>query len=270
MVVSAWNGEITGARGGNEQSLADLVAKKIENLVVEGVLKAGQILPSERRLTEKLGMSRTAVREGIKILRARGIVETSHGRGSYVTQLTGDPVLPPMMHLLSAYPRTLYDLLEVRSLLEAEAARLAALHGTATDFNLISHRYREMVAADSHTTDPSVHAKLDYAFHASICEASDNPVLVHMLRSITDLLLSSVYASVNNLYHRESHKKKIDMQHSKLYNAVIGRHPDQARKAASEHIEVVAQTLRALEQEEHGLVRATLRSKAGSDAGAQN
>jgi GntR family transcriptional regulator, glc operon transcriptional activator len=69
----------------SEQNIADVVAEQIEKLIVEGVLKPGQILPSERRLTEKLEVSRTAVREGIKIVRARGIVETSHGLGSYVT-----------------------------------------------------------------------------------------------------------------------------------------------------------------------------------------
>src|SRR6185312_8167619 len=114
-----------------------------------------------------------------------------------------------------AHPRTLYDLLEVRALLEAEAARLAALRGTSADFNMITHRYREMIASHGDAMDPSVHAKLDHAFHLAVCEASHNPVLVHTLRSLTDLMLSSVYASVNNLYHREPHKQRIDRQHSK-------------------------------------------------------
>lgn len=259
MVVPVRGVDASTTKAGTGQNLADVVAEKIEGLIVEGVLKAGQILPSERRLTEKLGMSRTAVREGIKILRARGIVETSHGRGTYVTQLTGDLALPPMMHLLAAHPRTLFDLLEVRSLLESEAARLAALRGTTADFNLITHRYQEMVASHGDATDPSIHAKLDHAFHLSICEASHNPVLVHMLRSLNDLLLSSVYASVNNLYHRKPHKQQIDRQHLKLYNAVIGQRPEQARKAAAEHVKIIGQSLRELEQEEHRLIRATLR-----------
>lgn len=256
MVVPAWSGANETKMEG-DRKLADVVAEKIESLIVEGVLKAGQMLPSERRLTEKLGVSRTAVREGIKILRARGIVETSHGRGTYVTELTGELALPPMMHLLTAYPRTLYDLLEVRSLLESEAARLAALRGTTADFTMIGHRYRE--ASHEGDVDPSVHARLDHAFHLSICEASHNPVLVHMLRSLTDLLLSSVYASVNNLYHREPYKRQIDRQHHRLYNAVVGKLPEQARKAAAEHVKIVGESLQELEQEEHRLVRATLR-----------
>ena len=68
-----------------------MVAERIERLIVDGVLKMGQTLPSERRLTDKLGVSRTALREGLKLLRARGIIETSHGRGSFVASLTAQP-----------------------------------------------------------------------------------------------------------------------------------------------------------------------------------
>lgn len=243
----------------SSRQVADVVAERIERLIVDGVLKTGQALPSERRLTDKLGVSRTALREGLKLLRARGIIETSHGKGSFVASLTAQPTLTPMMHLLGSQPRTLYDLFEVRALLEAESARLAALRGTAADFVLITRRYEEMLAAHGKETSASTHARLDHAFHLAICEASHNPVLVHTLSTLTDLLLSSVFASVNNLYHREPQKRVIDRQHARLYNAVTGKLPEQARKAAADHIDSVCANLREIEQEEQRLVRATLR-----------
>ncbi|WP_323149607.1 GntR family transcriptional regulator, partial [Pseudomonas oryzihabitans] len=67
--------------------VAENVSQQIERLVVDGVLKVGQPLPSERRLCDKLGVSRTALREGLGLLRARGIIETRHGQGSFVAQL---------------------------------------------------------------------------------------------------------------------------------------------------------------------------------------
>ena len=165
----------------------------------------------------------------------------------------------PLMHLFNPQPRTLYDLLEVRSLLEAESARLAALRGTEADFIMIRRRYDEMMAAQGSETDAATHAHLDHAFHRAICEASHNPVLVHTLQSLTDLLLGSVFACVNNLYHREPEKKLIDRQHARLYNAVIARQPEQARRAAAEHVDSVRQSLADIEQEEQRLVRATRR-----------
>ena len=66
---------------GRSLQVADVVCERIERLIVDGVLKTGQLLPSERRLTEKLGVSRTALREGLKVLRARGIINTEQGKG---------------------------------------------------------------------------------------------------------------------------------------------------------------------------------------------
>lgn len=117
--------------------VADQVAERVERLIVEGVLKVGQALPSERRLVEKLGCSRSALREGLRVLRGRGIIDTEQGRGSFVADLTGQAGATPLMHLFSSQPRTLFDLLEVRALLEAESARLAALRATDVDRLLI-------------------------------------------------------------------------------------------------------------------------------------
>jgi len=243
----------------SKRQLADVVVQRIERLIIDGVLKPGQTLPSERRLTEKLGVSRTSLREGLKILRTRGLIETSQGKGSFVSELTTQPAQTQLMHLLGSQPRTLYDLLEVREMLEAESARLGALRGTPADFVLITRRYEEMIAAHTKETDPSTHARLDHAFHLAICEASHNPVLVHTLRGLSDLMLSSVFASVNNLYHREPQKRQIDRQHARLYNAVTGQLPEQARRAASLHIRSVRESLTEIEQEEQRLVRSTLR-----------
>ncbi|WP_407294562.1 transcriptional regulator GlcC [Stutzerimonas zhaodongensis] len=242
------------------RQLADVVAERIERLIVDGVLKVGQALPSERRLCEKLGISRSALREGLRVLRGRGIIVTSQGRGSHVAKLSGEQDASPLMHLFNSQPRTLYDLLEVRALLEGESARLAALRGTDADFILLRRRYEEMLAAHTaESADPREHARLDHAFHLAVSEASHNPVLVHTLQSLTDLMLSTVFASVNNLYHRPMQKRQIDRQHSRLFHAITERLPDQAQRAARDHIHSIRDNLKEIEQEEQRLVRATMR-----------
>ncbi|QXI30910.1 transcriptional regulator GlcC [Pseudomonas vanderleydeniana] len=246
------------------RQLADVVAERIEQLIVDGVLKPGQVLPSERRLCEKLGISRPALREGLRILRGKGIIDTRHGQGSQVvSQLSNPTETTALMHLFSSQPKTIYDLLEVRALLEGEAARLAALRGTDADFHLISKRYDEMISAHGSPAglDPQQHARLDLAFHLAICDASHNPVLVHTLQSLTDLMLSSVFASVNNLYHRPASLQQLDRQHGKLYRSIIERLPDVAQRAARDHINGIRDGLREIEQEEQRLVRSTLRLK---------
>ena len=244
----------------DRRQLSDVVAERIERLIVDGVLKVGQALPSERRLCEKLGISRSALREGLRVLRSRGIIETAQGRGSHVAKLSGEQDASPLMHLFNSQPRTLYDLLEVRALLEGESARLAALRGTDADFILLRRRYEEMLAAHTaESADPREHARLDHAFHLAVSEASHNPVLVHTLQSLTDLMLSTVFASVNNLYHRPMQKRQIDRQHSRLFHAITERLPEQAQRAARDHIHSIRDNLKEIEQEEQRLVRATMR-----------
>lgn len=243
-----------------DRRLADVVAEKIERLIVDGVLKVGQALPSERRLCQKLGISRSAIREGLRVLRGRGIIETAQGRSSSVAQLSQTPNASPLMHLFSSQPRTLFDLLEVRALLEGESARLAALRGTDADFILLRRRYEEMLAAQTEEGgDLREHAYLDHAFHRAVSEASHNAVLVHTLQSLTDLMLSTVFASVNNLYHRPLQKQQIDRIHSRLFRAVIERQPNQAQRAARDHIYSIRDNLKEIEQEEQRLIRATMR-----------
>lgn len=188
--------------------ICEVVAESIERLIIDGVLKVGQPLPSERRLCEKLGFSRSALREGLTVLRGRGIIETAQGRDSRVARLNRVQDTSPLIHLFSTQPRTLYDLLDVRALLEGESARLAATLGTQADFVVITRCYEKMLAASENNKEISLieHAQLDHAFHLAICQASHNQVLVFTLQSLTDLMFNSVFASVNNLYHRPQQK----------------------------------------------------------------
>lgn len=188
--------------------ICEVVAESIERLIIDGVLKVGQPLPSERRLCEKLGFSRSALREGLTVLRGRGIIETAQGRDSRVARLNRVQDASPLIHLFSTQPRTLYDLLDVRALLEGESARLAATLGTQADFVVITRCYEKMLAASENNKEISLieHAQLDHAFHLAICQASHNQVLVFTLQSLTDLMFNSVFASVNNLYHRPQQK----------------------------------------------------------------
>src|SRR5690606_2799763 len=154
--------------------------ERIERLIIDGVLKVGQPLPSERRLCEKLGVSRSALREGLRALRGLGIIETKHGIGSFVAGLSAQRNQSPLIHLFSSQPRTRYDLLEVRALLEGEAARLAATRGTSADFMMIRRHYEDMIAAQRATAPlpPEEIARVDHAFHRAINDAAHHPVPV--------------------------------------------------------------------------------------------
>ena len=250
----------------NEERLApsstsQAIASKLETLILDGVFRPGQLLPSERRLCERLGVGRSSLREALGSLRSKGVIVTRQGRGSEVAPLVEAPHATPLMHLFREHPRTLYDLLEVRALLEGESASLAASRGTASDRVLITRRYREMADYVEKADPLEVErlARLDHAFHLAICEASHNPVLVHTLQGLTDLLLSSVFASLKNLYHRPGPRGWINEQHAQLFEAVIGQDAERARQVALQHLDSIERGLREIEAENERLVRSSMR-----------
>lgn len=235
----------------------DAIAMRLEQLILDGVFRPGQLLPSERRLCERFGVSRTSLREGLRILRSRGIIATRQGRGSVVAEMLPARHASPLLHLFREHPRTLYDLLEVRSLLEGESARLAAERATPADRVVIQRRYEAMhdYVTSGGPIEVETLARLDHAFHLAICQASHNPVLVHTLQGLTDLLLSSVFASVKNLYHREAPRAMINRQHTRLYRAVMEGRPRAAQRAALEHLSSIDTLLREMESENQQLDR---------------
>lgn len=244
---------------GRPAPTAELVARRIETLIMDSVLKPGQALPSERLLTQRLAVSRSALREGLQLLRARGLIETRHGKGSFVANLVQSAASNPLEHLLLQQERTLYDLLEVRELLESEAARLAASRGTEADHILIRRRFQELEDLHAQDCAPEDIARADHAFHLAICEASHNPVLVHMISLFNELMLSTVRVSVRHLYPNQSSKRQLDRQHARLCAAVTQGQPDQARRAAREHIDGIRKQLRELEARQERLEHARQR-----------
>ncbi|WP_418135436.1 transcriptional regulator GlcC [Oceanimonas smirnovii] len=249
--------------------MSSSIARRLEQLILDGTLKLGKKIPSERQLSERLGVSRSILREALKELRGRGLIETRHGQGTIVTGLVSrlEPE-HPLVYLFQDHPRTLYDLLEVRELLEGQAAYMAASRGTEEDFRRITRAFNDIDQAQVSSTEAQEAARLDHAFHQSICEASHNPVLVHTLQSLMQLMLNTVLASVNNLYHRAPYKEQIDRHHRQIYNAVIGRRPEWARKAATAHIKNIRERMLELEHEGQRLDRSGVweRTLAGTDS----
>ncbi|WP_166267683.1 FCD domain-containing protein [Marinobacter caseinilyticus] len=230
------------------------VAHRLEQLILDGTLAPEQMIPSERQLAARLGVSRAVIREALRELQGRGIIETRHGKGSFVSHMLPEPETDgPLMQLFIGHSRTLYDLFEVREELEGKAAYLAAERATEKDQYLITKAFNEMEMAD-----PLTNAELDHAFHRAIVNASHNPVLIHVLNSLKDLMLHSVQASVANLSHREAFKRQIDKHHRQIYHSVISRQAKWAKKAAMAHVVHVSNSLRQIEEQEHGIIRAAI------------
>lgn len=173
---------------GSKERLVDRVVNEIERLIIEGQLEPETKLPPERELAEQLGVSRTVVRESVHILVAKGLLETKHGVGTLVRQVTREQVVGPLNLYLRAHNAgqvSFSDLHRVRSILEVEIAGIAALEATDEDIVVLRQIALEMKAAHD---DPDTLAARDADFHSALAKTTHNPLLIVLVDSIRELL----------------------------------------------------------------------------------
>ena len=232
------------------ESLADAVVVQIENLIASGVLKQGQKLPSERDLAETLKVSRPKLREALQKLEQRGLVQTRHGEGTFVSSLTGQAMMPALLALYGRHEPAFFDYLEYRKEQEGFAARLAARRATKSDKARIAEVLDELERS-WREKDRDASREADFELHAAIVDASQNATLIHMMASIFDLTKQGVFYNREFLRSIDGSGKKLLDQHLELGNAIIDGDDARAEKAAKDHIAFVEESVRiGMEQQQ--------------------
>src|SRR5690349_2137606 len=170
-----------------KERLYQEIVDQIQQQILSGALKPGDQIPAERDLAERFGVSRTAVREAIKSLTEKGLIEVFVGRGTFVTHLSPDRVVESITLLLRNEANGIASLQEARELLEAPTARRAAERRTE------AHVARLRAIEAELEEERAISARLvdgDTEFHVELARASGNPVLVLLMQTIMTLLRS--------------------------------------------------------------------------------
>ncbi|MDP5325629.1 MAG: GntR family transcriptional regulator [Litorivicinaceae bacterium] len=222
---------------------ADAIMDQVERLILEGKVRPGQKLPSERALAEEFDVSRPTVREAIQKLEARGLVQRRHGGGTFVAEHVGSTFLDPMMAMIQRSPDGTFDIIELRFALESVAAWLAADRATERARGNVQRRYHELqVAVRSH--DLHREARADAEFHLAIAEASQNGIILHIMRSIFVLLEESIVRNLAELNLDRQRKQELALQHEAMYRAIVlDKDPMAARRAVRQHMLTISESL---------------------------
>ncbi len=209
------------------------IVEQIEQSIRAGQLKPGDQLPAERELAEQFGVSRTAVREAVKTLCEKGLVEASPGRGTFVIDDISHPVRQSLALMVNlSRPEDAASLEDVRAILEPEIAARAAAR--AEDRHIV--QLREALAgmeANLESADAFIEADLD--FHLALAEAAQNPLVLALIDSIVGLLREQrmrVFGSQFGPTHGVEY-------HRRILEAVERRDADEARRQMRMHLEQV-------------------------------
>jgi len=208
-------------------------AKVVDTLgfrIVSGKLSAGALLPTEADLSVQLGISRPSLREGLRTLALKGLVEARTRRGTTVNarrhwNVLDDDVLR-WLSMAPPDPAFFIDLLDVRMIVEPAAARLAAARASSEQILALESELRGMVAATPH--DMEACCAHDLALHELVITATGNPMLIRFAAAIRTALLACVrIASIA----RETSAEHSLSEHRAVVIAIRGRDPDAAERA---------------------------------------
>lgn len=222
--------------------LYEQIVQQIEDSILKGILKPGDQLPAEREMATRFGVSRTAVREAVKALREKGLVEAYSGKGTFVTNGTSQ-VIRQSLDLMAKIGQHdgLGHLVELRQILEPEIAALAARR---IDDQLLITMREAVAIMERNMHDPDGYIEADLDFHLAMAEAVDNPLILSLLDSIVGLLREQrmrIFAVDNGPEHGQFH-------HKRILDAIERHDSDAARALMRAHLRQVDEDSNAAQQ----------------------
>jgi GntR family transcriptional repressor for pyruvate dehydrogenase complex len=222
-----------------ESTLASRVTHQIEHLIVESRLRPGDRLPPERELARQFGVSRTVVREAVRALVAKSLLEVRAGSGTIVRSPTAESVTQSMtLFLRAGQPELDYEKVhEIRRILEVEIAGLAAERHTAEDLEEMEEILRE---ASEIQDERNCFAECDVAFHAALARATHNELFSLLLDSVVDIMIK-----VREMgFDVPGTPVRALKYHRAILEQVKAGDPDGARQAMREHLIESEDTMR--------------------------
>ena len=209
------------------------IVQQIEESIDKGDLKEGDQLPAERDLAQQFGVSRTAVREAVKTLSEKGLVEAYAGRGTFITNGSTNSIRNTLDRMIRDGPlEGTVHLAEMREILEPEIAFLAAKRA---DQETISAMQESISVMDAARMDPEAFIEGDLDFHLALAEAAGNPLILSLIDSIVGLLREQRMRT----YYTEGGPERGQYHHKRILEAIEHRDPQGARDAMRAHLRQV-------------------------------
>lgn len=206
------------------------LAGLLEHEIATGNMVPGTLLPSERLLAETYGLSRSMVREALRTLAERRLIEVLPGRGSVVRQATVEDAVARLGEIFDHRQVTARSLIEARAMAEGTAAALSADRASEADIAAI----HDALLAFDRAASLLARVRADLAFHLGIVHAAQNPLVETMFRAIQPYTVELMFRSLTD----DSVARESVPYHPRIYDAILRRDPDRAERAMRAHLAV--------------------------------
>ena len=210
------------------------VVDQIQNMILDGSLKAGDRLPAERDMVKLFQVSRTSIREAMRALDILGLVECRHGGGNFIRKEFGTGLFEPLSVMFKLHNGNAMELFKVRKMLEIEAVSLATEQMTEAQ----CAELKSIMERLAQTADEDEKVKLDAEFHFKIIEASDNYLLQCFYNAVSSIMKSFI-GDARRIFLKAEKTKKLSELHQEIFDAIISGDSGRAAEAIRKHFDFV-------------------------------
>lgn len=210
-------------------SVPERLSVDLERLILDGELVAGDRLPPERELAEYFSVSRVSIREALRELENRGLIDRRPGRGTVVLSPGERASLPDgVFGIFASLRPELYDIMELRIIVEPPIARITAKRATPRDLAQLI----ELVESMEKDVTKERYAELDRAFHQAIAQYTHNPLLA----LINEQIAQRSAPTRASRYQTRARRDASSAAHRRIYEAIAAGDGDLAEHEAREHV----------------------------------
>jgi DNA-binding FadR family transcriptional regulator len=222
---------------------SDVLAAKLRELILSNGLAEGTPLPTERELVAQSGLSRTSVREALRVLETEGLVATKAGRngGSQVRRPGRESVSRTFELFVRSHGVRFEALLEAREAIEPAAARLAAIHRSDDDLAEMTRLHQAFEAANNATA----HIHLNLEWHRAVMRASRNELMIAFFNALADSV--TAVSESHSLFSPDIHRE-VARVHGRVLQAIAAQDPDAAFRRMLGHVGTYSTLVKQLDR----------------------
>ncbi|WP_027632217.1 FadR/GntR family transcriptional regulator [Clostridium hydrogeniformans] len=215
------------------------VINQIKEMIIEGKLKKGDKLPSERDMAEQLGVSRASIREALIALEVVGLTESKQGSGNYIKETFDNTLIEPMSIMFILEDISIKSLYEFRRVLELEAVVISAKRIENSEIQVLE----EVIDNLRNSNSEDEKSTLDKEFHYIIIKSTKNPLIINFFETISKLMDNFIKSSRGAILAAEETKDVLMSSHEKILESLKERNEENAYKEMKKHLDLIKNAL---------------------------
>ncbi len=216
------------------QKIYQMIFDSIRDSVINGELKAGQKLPPERVLAKRFKVSRTTIREALMALEMSGIIEIKSSEGSFICPIETTTLINDLsVAIIKAEDNMVYEMLDVRRLIESECAAQAAVRASSSDLARIRQHLDAMAKSKD---DEESGLAADINFHYAVAQAANSTILFDLMKVLVNRMKGTIRATRCYRFSQPNRFEETLNEHKRIYIAISSNNPDSARSLMAKHL----------------------------------